>query len=179
MEKVNPILVLASGDDLQFSMLNKLPHTICVDVATCSEAAKNATVILHWSAERELLRESFAMCHNLRWIHSRAAGLDNFLFPELVESEILLTNGRGVFSASLGEFVLAAILYFAKWPAPDGPQPDCRGVEAVRCGRDCRTDSRDRRLWRHWPSRRQPRSCHGHACARHQASSSCIRRPAG
>jgi phosphoglycerate dehydrogenase-like enzyme len=36
------------------------------------------------------------------------------LFPELVESQILLTNGRGVFSASLGEFVLAAILYFAK-----------------------------------------------------------------
>jgi len=44
----------------------------------------------------------------------RAAGLDNLLFPELVESQILLTNGRGVFSASLGEFVLAAILYFAK-----------------------------------------------------------------
>jgi phosphoglycerate dehydrogenase-like enzyme len=36
------------------------------------------------------------------------------LFPELVESDVLLTNGSGVFSASLGEFVLAAILYFAK-----------------------------------------------------------------
>jgi len=42
------------------------------------------------------------------------AGLDNLLFPELVESQILLTNGRRVFSASLGELVLAAILYFAK-----------------------------------------------------------------
>lgn len=43
-----------------------------------------------------------------------AAGLDKLLFPELVESEVVLTNGSGVFSASLGEFVLAAILYFAK-----------------------------------------------------------------
>jgi phosphoglycerate dehydrogenase-like enzyme len=50
----------------------------------------------------------------VRWVHSRAAGLDNLLFPELVESQVLLTNSRGVFSASLGEFVLATILYFAK-----------------------------------------------------------------
>jgi phosphoglycerate dehydrogenase-like enzyme len=36
------------------------------------------------------------------------------LFPELLESPVPLTNGVGVFSASLGEFALAAILYFAK-----------------------------------------------------------------
>jgi lactate dehydrogenase-like 2-hydroxyacid dehydrogenase len=36
------------------------------------------------------------------------------LFPELVESRILPTNGRLVFSASLGEVVLTGILYFAK-----------------------------------------------------------------
>jgi phosphoglycerate dehydrogenase-like enzyme len=48
------------------------------------------------------------------WVHSRAAGLDDLLFPELAESQILLTNGRLVFNASLEEFVLAAILYFAK-----------------------------------------------------------------
>jgi phosphoglycerate dehydrogenase-like enzyme len=48
------------------------------------------------------------------WIHSRSAGLEQTLFPELIESEVILTNGSGVFSPSLGEFVLAAILYFAK-----------------------------------------------------------------
>src|SRR6185369_14501404 len=35
-------------------------------------------------------------------------------FPALVESPVPLTNGRGVFSQSLGEFALGAILYFAK-----------------------------------------------------------------
>jgi phosphoglycerate dehydrogenase-like enzyme len=54
------------------------------------------------------------MCRKLRWIHSFAAGVENLLFPELIESDVVLTNGSGVFSASLGEFVLAAILYFAK-----------------------------------------------------------------
>src|ERR1700684_3331318 len=112
MGKENPVLVLASGGDPQLAMLNELPHTVCGEVAACAHAAKDATVILQWSGTRELLRELFRICPKLRWVHSRAAGLDNLLFPELVESEILLTNGRGVFSASLGEFVLAAILYF-------------------------------------------------------------------
>jgi phosphoglycerate dehydrogenase-like enzyme len=113
MGKQNPVLVLASGNDPQFAMLSKVPHTVCGEVA-CARAAKDATVILLWSGTRELLREVFGICPQLRWVHSRAAGLDNVLFPELVESQILLTNGRGVFSASLGEFVLGAILYFAK-----------------------------------------------------------------
>jgi phosphoglycerate dehydrogenase-like enzyme len=114
MGKENPVLALASGYDPQFAVLNELPHTICGEVAACAQAGKDATVILQWSGTRELLRELFAICGKVRWIHPRAAGLDNLLFPELKESQILLTNGRGVFSASLGEFVLAAILCFAK-----------------------------------------------------------------
>lgn len=55
-----------------------------------------------------------AQTPNLKWIHSRSAGLDSLLFPALIESPVPLTNGRGVFSQSLGEFVLAAVLYFAK-----------------------------------------------------------------
>ncbi len=114
MGKENPVLVLASGNDPQLAMLNNLPHTVSRDAATWAPTAKDATVILQWSGSRDLLRAAFGICGKLRWIHSKAAGLDNLLFPKLVESQILLTNGRGVFSASLGEFVVAAILYFAK-----------------------------------------------------------------
>jgi phosphoglycerate dehydrogenase-like enzyme len=114
MEKENPVLVLTSENDPQLAMLNEVPHTVCGDVAACVQAAEDATAILLWSGARKLLREVFSICRKVRWIHSRAAGLDSLLFPELVDSPILLTNGSGVFSASLGEFVLAAILYFAK-----------------------------------------------------------------
>ncbi len=31
---------------------------------------------------------------NLRWLHSHAAGLDGILFPELVDSSVILTNGK-------------------------------------------------------------------------------------
>ena len=114
MAQKNSVMVLASEYDPQFARLKEIPYTVCGDAASCSQAAQDATVILLWSAARELLREVFPICKQLRWVHSLAAGLDNVLFPELVESQIPLTNGRGVFSASLGEFVLGAILYFAK-----------------------------------------------------------------
>lgn len=114
MAKKNPVLVLASGDDPQFAMLRDVPHTICREIGDCAGAGRDAAVILQWSGTPELLRAALASCPEVRWIHSRAAGVDNLLFPEIVNSKILLTNGSGVFSASLGEFVLGAILYFAK-----------------------------------------------------------------
>ncbi len=77
-------------------------------------AVNDPVVILAWSAPKKLLRDVFLMCNNVLWVHSRSAGLDSVLFPELVSSNVPLTNGSGVFSHSLGEFSLAAILYFAK-----------------------------------------------------------------
>ncbi len=114
MGRENPVLVLASEDDPRFAMLNGLPHTVCRDFASCVQEAKDGTAILQWSGSRDLLRALLAVCPKVRWVHSRAAGVDNLMFPELVESDVVLTNGSGVFSASLGEFVVAAILYFAK-----------------------------------------------------------------
>lgn len=40
---------------------------------------------------------------NLRWIHSIAAGLENTLFPELIESDVVVTNAKGVTAHSLAE----------------------------------------------------------------------------
>src|SRR5260370_32138118 len=60
------------------------------------------------------MQQVWKMAPRVRWVHPRAAGLDGLLFPELVESPVPLTNGRGVFSQSLGEFVIAAALFFAK-----------------------------------------------------------------
>lgn len=99
--------------DPEFAMLRDVPH-VRVGDPSADLAAMEIPVILHWSGTREMLREAFAKCAHLRWIHSRWAGLDSLLFPELVNSDVVLTNAKGVFSQSLGEFALTAILYFAK-----------------------------------------------------------------
>jgi len=114
MESGKTVLVLAQGDDPQLAMLNGVPHVVGGEASAFAEAAKDATVILNWSGSRELLRTVLAMSPRVKWVHTRWAGLDTLLFPELVESDVTLTNGRGVFSPALGEFALAAILYFAK-----------------------------------------------------------------
>jgi len=114
----NTVLVLADPADPQLAMLADLPEKTGIAVGNSLEAfqraAPDATAIFNWSGSRALLREVFAMAPKVRWVHSRSAGLDSLLFPELVESPVPLTNGSGVFSPSLGEFALAAILYFAK-----------------------------------------------------------------
>src|ERR1700756_1514457 len=108
-----PILIIATHEEREFAMLQNIPHVLASDTPADAEA-RDATVILFWSGARELLREAFLKCRRLRWVHSRWAGLDVLLFPELIESEVVLTNGKGVFSQSLAEFALTAILYFAK-----------------------------------------------------------------
>jgi len=114
METKNTVLVLSRDDDPQFEMLKCLPHLVCREPSGCAKQAATASVIFSWSANSDLLRPVFEMAPNVRWIHSRSAGLEDLLFPELIDSDVVLTNGSGVFSASLGEFVLGAILFFAK-----------------------------------------------------------------
>jgi phosphoglycerate dehydrogenase-like enzyme len=112
------ILVLADLAEPQIALLKKSLPGVEIVVGNSPEAfegtAANASVLLNWSGSLGLFRKVFGMCRNLRWVHSRSAGLDKTLFPELTESSVPLTNGTGVFSAALGEFVLGAILYFAK-----------------------------------------------------------------
>jgi phosphoglycerate dehydrogenase-like enzyme len=116
---IHTVLVLSANlADPDLKLLEKLPPDTNIAVGNSVEAferlASDADVILSWSASGKLLREVFRKCPNVRWVHSRSAGLDTVLFPELIESPVPLTNGRGVFSQSLGEFALGAILYFAK-----------------------------------------------------------------
>ena len=112
------VLVLTAPGDKDIPLLSELQQaatTVVGDsVQAFTGATENADIIFNWSASRALVRDVFLMSPRLRWIHSRSAGLEQALFPELVDSEVILTNGSGVFSPSLGEFALAAILYFAK-----------------------------------------------------------------
>jgi phosphoglycerate dehydrogenase-like enzyme len=77
-------------------------------------AAPQATVALCWSSSKDLLREVLLKSPQLRWVHIMSAGINHLLSPELLESRAVVTNGRGIFSDTLGEWVVGAILYFAK-----------------------------------------------------------------
>jgi phosphoglycerate dehydrogenase-like enzyme len=66
----------------------------------------------------ELRPAHFAAAPQLRWIHSSAAGVGNMLFPELVRSDVVLTNSSGVSADPIAEHVLGLTLaLFRKFPA--------------------------------------------------------------
>lgn len=112
------LLVLADPADPYIHMLSRAGKGARVvtgnTVESLAAAAPEAGAILHWSASKQLLEQVWRLAPNVRWVHSRAAGVETVLFPDLIESRVPLTNSRGVFSGSLGEFVMAAVLFFAK-----------------------------------------------------------------
>ena len=58
--------------------------------------------------------EQFRAAQSLRWIHSPAAAVHQFLFPELVNSDVILTNARDVHGPVVAEHVMALIFALAK-----------------------------------------------------------------
>jgi len=50
----------------------------------------------------------------LKWMHTPSAGLDQVLFPALVESDIVLTNSSGVHAMPISEWVILYVLAAAK-----------------------------------------------------------------
>jgi len=47
---------------------------------------------------------------HLRWVHSAAAGVGALLFPELLASDVIVTNSAGVHATPIAEHVVAGVL---------------------------------------------------------------------
>jgi phosphoglycerate dehydrogenase-like enzyme len=116
--KKHQLLVLSDPADPRMAKLDRICDQAQLTIgnfpAAFQRSANLAAIILNWSASVEVFSQVFNLCPNVKWVHTRSAGLDKSLFPELVASPVPLTNGTGVFSPSLGEFAVAAMLYFSK-----------------------------------------------------------------
>jgi len=71
-------------------------------------------VFLRWGVTGETFRRLVTSIPNLRWVHTVSAGVDHVLFPELAESDVVLTNASGVFNTPIAETVLAYMLAVVK-----------------------------------------------------------------
>ena len=112
------VVVLGNTSEPALSALEALGPDVKVvkgrKADDCAAHLPEAQVLFNWSGPRDEVRKALLSAPRLEWIHARYAGLDKLLFPELVASPVPLTNGVGVFSQSLGEFVILGALYFAK-----------------------------------------------------------------
>ncbi len=78
------------------------------------EVLPDAEILLGWNFRAGNLRDAWNHANKLRWIHWCGAGIDAVLFPELRESNVVLTNSRGVFDQAMAEYVLGLIIAMTK-----------------------------------------------------------------
>lgn len=76
------------------------------DRAAAERDLTDADVVLGWAVRRE----NFSRCPRLRWIHLTAAGVGSILFPELVASDVVVTNSRGLHATSIAEHAFGLML---------------------------------------------------------------------
>ncbi|MFD2419318.1 D-2-hydroxyacid dehydrogenase [Amycolatopsis pigmentata] len=79
-----------------------------------AEALRGADALFLYDFLSTALRAAWSAADRLRWVHIASAGVDPVLFPALRDSDVVLTNSRGVFDDSIAEYVLGVILAFAK-----------------------------------------------------------------
>jgi phosphoglycerate dehydrogenase-like enzyme len=70
----------------------------------------DADACIAWS----IRPEQFAHAQRLRWVHSPAAAVHQLMFPEMVASDVVVTNARDVHGPVVAEHAIAVLLALAK-----------------------------------------------------------------
>ncbi len=84
------------------------------DEAGLADALSGADALFVYDFLSTAVPGAWHAADRLRWLHIASAGVDPVLFPGLQESDVVLTNSRGVFDGAIAEYVLGVVLTFAK-----------------------------------------------------------------
>jgi phosphoglycerate dehydrogenase-like enzyme len=84
------------------------------DASSLAEALPGAEVLLVWDFLSDAVRDAWPAADALRWVHTASAGVDRLTFPGLLDSDVTLTNSRGVFDRPMAEYVLGLVVAMAK-----------------------------------------------------------------
>jgi len=80
------------------------------DAPTLLSALGDADAVFFFHGAKHDLEEAWPLATTLRWIQSASDGVDGLLFPALVQSDVEVTNARGVFDDAIAEWVIGAML---------------------------------------------------------------------
>lgn len=112
-----------SGDDALLELCNLpanskiIAHGSNIDelLSQSDTTFTEGNVLLNVTGNAQILSYIIPEMPDLVWVHSLTAGVDHILFEDLIEnSDIVLTNAKGIYSSSLAEYVMGAATYFNK-----------------------------------------------------------------
>ena len=86
------------------------------DTAALSEYAPEAEIIVYSGLTGKTVdfAEVWHHARKVKWVQSLSAGVEKLLTPELIASDVPITNAKGVFKRSLAEFAIFGILFHYK-----------------------------------------------------------------
>ena len=102
------------------------------------EEIADTDVFIGWS----LRAQQFANAGKLRWIHSPAAAVHQLMYPELIQSNVVLTNSTGIHGPVVAEHAIGVLLALAK-----------RLPQAMQY--QAKHEWSQDQLWKEWPRPRE------------------------
>jgi phosphoglycerate dehydrogenase-like enzyme len=77
-------------------------------------ALSGTEILLVWVGGHGPLQDAWPHAGSLRWLHTASLGVDGVLFDDVVASDVVVTNTRGVFEAPIAEYVIGLLLLWTK-----------------------------------------------------------------
>ncbi|KAF0286029.1 hydroxyacid dehydrogenase [Spiribacter sp. SSL99] len=87
---------------------------VAEDTAGLEAALPGASVLCVTDFRTDALAEAWPAADSLEWIHATSAGVDALMIPAVRDSDIPVTNARGIFDQCIAEYVLGQIIAFCK-----------------------------------------------------------------
>jgi phosphoglycerate dehydrogenase-like enzyme len=111
-----PIVAVLCGDHRPPGMtaVEAVAEVRYATAAELSHALAGAEVLFVWDFLSTAVSRMWPYADRLRWVHIASAGVDPLMFPQFIDSPVVLTNSRGIFDRPIAEYVLGLILVFAK-----------------------------------------------------------------
>lgn len=95
-------------------MMDKNEVRFAWDVDSLRQAMPGTELMMVTDFRTGVLPGAFDLADRLKWIHATSAGVDALMFDELIESDVVVTNAKGIFDRTIAEYVLCTILMFTK-----------------------------------------------------------------
>ncbi|MER7106316.1 D-2-hydroxyacid dehydrogenase [Streptomyces sp. NPDC000229] len=109
------LLVLEADPPPRLGRLTGRVHVRYADETTLRAELPSADVLLVWDFTSDAVRAAWpGEGPRPAWVHTPSAGVDRLLCPELVASDTVVTNARGVFEQPIAEYVAGLVLAMAK-----------------------------------------------------------------
>jgi len=114
-DKIKILSTYRELSEKHLEQIRAVSDRITVEVVTDKEKVVSAIGDAEILLDGGMFNKGVLMAsERLKWVHAVSAGVEGYLFPEFVDSQIVLTNSSGVHRIPITEIVIAMMLMFAK-----------------------------------------------------------------